>query len=332
MNESDYTNFPGIWKDIGFDQSKNILYKTSHINCDWDTLFALPSFQSVEKIFAIEQEHFSWMHVDKDPRIQAWDSTVSDHPRIHTFLFWFEWVREIESYKNLCNKLLPIGLKDPYFVFDSLLGCMRPHRQFARAKILHSQSSKFILGMQQVPLTADGDAELRNAGGLGVFEKLPNTWIPGGDFDIGDTRLYYNDKQWANFSCFVPYKIYNDSWYSIVCETLGTGEHLFFTEKTAKPLIAGRLFVLFGQHRYLENLRKLGYKTFDGIIDESYDQESNDRARYELAWQQVEFLMTQDPIEIYKQCQPILEHNTNLIKNTMWNDLLIEDMIRVSSQ
>ena len=84
MRDSDYTNYPGIWKDIGFDKSKNILYHVNHANGSWEELFELSGLQTANQIFLIDQESDSWEFVDQDLRIHVWDSTVSNHPRIHT--------------------------------------------------------------------------------------------------------------------------------------------------------------------------------------------------------------------------------------------------------
>jgi hypothetical protein len=71
---------------------------------------------------------------------------------------------------------------------------------------------------------------------------------------------------------------YSHSAYNIVSETL-INEEIFITEKIWKPIIAQQMFVVHGRQHYLKNLRELGFKTFDGIIDESYDNESNEITR-----------------------------------------------------
>lgn len=310
MNVADYTNFPGIWKDIGFDKSKNIFYKVRHNDDGWEKLFDLPAFKTADKIFVIDQECESHQYMKADNRIQVWDSTISDHPRIHTYLFWFNWVREIEENMQLCKNLLPIDSKSPHIFYDALLGTLRPHKEFVLKKIKEfSMEQKFITGACAPHC-------------LG----FPSDYVYGGSYETGEWCVNYNEHQKATVSSFVPYDIYNKTWYSLVCETRGNGNNLFFTEKLAKPLIAGRIFVLFGQHKQLHYLKQLGFKTFDNIIDESYDSESDDILRYTQAWNQIEFLMSQNPVEIYRQCSSVLEHNRSVIQNTNWYDILMKDM------
>jgi hypothetical protein len=117
----------------------------------------------------------------------------------------------------------------------------------------------------------------------------------------------------------LPVDIYNQSYYSIVAETDARYSFFsFFTEKTAKPIVAQRLFVMFAAKNYLKNLRKLGFQTFDGIIDESYDQIDDDTERWARAWQQVEFLCSCEAQLVLKEIQPILQHNFDHFMNTDW--------------
>jgi hypothetical protein len=61
---------------------------------------------------------------------------------------------------------------------------------------------------------------------------------------------------------------------NIVIETRADnrGKHnLIITEKTFKPIMMGKPFMIYGPSGSLEILRKEGFKTFHPYIDESYD-------------------------------------------------------------
>lgn len=58
----------------------------------------------------------------------------------------------------------------------------------------------------------------------------------------------------------------------IVCETYCYGNTFFPTEKTVRPIAAGKPFVLFGPVDFLKRLRDYGFRTFGEFWDESYDQ------------------------------------------------------------
>jgi hypothetical protein len=110
-------------------------------------------------------------------------------------------------------------------------------------------------------------------------------------------------------SFVTPVDIYYRTYYSIVAETLGTGNGFFFSEKSIKAFFAQRIFVLFGNQYHLQRLRELGFKTFGAVIDESYDNNPLDFERFDMALQQLELLAGQDPAHVQQTLQPVLEHN-----------------------
>lgn len=67
----------------------------------------------------------------------------------------------------------------------------------------------------------------------------------------------------------------------IVAET-DCHNRYFVTEKTAKCLVGGKPFLLFGGCGVLGYLRSLGFRTFAPVIDESYDLEPSVNRRLEL--------------------------------------------------
>jgi len=56
----------------------------------------------------------------------------------------------------------------------------------------------------------------------------------------------------------------------------------WWTEKTAKCLVSGKPFILLGTPGQLVELRRLGFKTFDPRINESYDNEPNADKRFDM--------------------------------------------------
>lgn len=58
----------------------------------------------------------------------------------------------------------------------------------------------------------------------------------------------------------------------IVAETANYGNAFWVTEKTARPIVAGKPFMIFGTKNFLARLKILGFQTFDSLWDESYDQ------------------------------------------------------------
>lgn len=119
-------------------------------------------------------------------------------------------------------------------------------------------------------------------------------------------------------------------WYEkffcdVVTETFFTGKTFFPTEKTTRPLMCGNPFLIHGPVNYLANLRKLGFKTFNGFWDESYDN-WHGYERYKMIAKIIDDLssMTSDDLDVlYKKMLPVLEHNQNQIENLSAGDFKV---------
>jgi len=114
----------------------------------------------------------------------------------------------------------------------------------------------------------------------------------------------------------------------LVTETVATGRRHHITEKTFKPIALGMPFVIVGTQGSLEYLRSYGFRTFEGIWDESYDQ-ADDSVRIERI---ASLLRSLDelPIEakqdLFDQAQQVIEHNWNHFYNggfeaVLWTEL-----------
>ena len=113
-------------------------------------------------------------------------------------------------------------------------------------------------------------------------------------------------------------EIYNQSFYSVAIETVVHNDFAMFSEKEAKPIMAKRPFVIFGAHKQLEAFRKLGFKTFNDIIDESYDCVRDHDQRFIAMLDSMHRLCEYDPVEVYKILSPVLEHNKKHFLENNW--------------
>ena len=78
-------------------------------------------------------------------------------------------------------------------------------------------------------------------------------------------------------------KYFTDSYCHIVLETHFDADQsggAFLTEKTFKPIKHGQMFFVVGPAGSLQTLRDMGYRTFDGILDNSYDRDTNNTHRW----------------------------------------------------
>jgi hypothetical protein len=234
----------------------------------------------------------------------------------NNIIVWHDWLKIIANlYQNqLSNKLAEISynLPKPKY-FDALLGRKRVNRDAVyQGVVANNLQDKFIM-------TYMGDTDVTIQGDF-IWEKdcYPTQESIGHTYGTTCFNVCYNGIEIA-LSRVIPIDIFNQTAYSIVAETNTDSTLSFYTEKTAKPIIARRLFVAFTGYRFLENLRSSGFKTFDGIIDETYDQIVDEDARYHAAMEQVKFLCNTDQVQVYDKAKDILEHNYNLLTSTDWD-------------
>ena len=117
-------------------------------------------------------------------------------------------------------------------------------------------------------------------------------------------------------------EIYNQTHYTAMIETTIHNDFAMFSEKEAKPIVAKRPFVVFGACGQLEAFRSLGFKTFDGVVDESYDLIADKETRWQKALDSMLLLTKKDPIEVYESLKSSLEHNKKHFEDTEWKRCL----------
>lgn len=231
------------------------------------------------------------------------------HAQVKQFMDWFEtstyfyrhWLPEI------LTRLQPFDEK--YRAFDILLGRKKLHRD---QLYYHTRSNPYIgiityFNENQSDISNDPEKWIWEHTGVRV-DRTPEWTV--------DTVNYFGHRM--SVSQIIPLNIYNQTAYSVIAETCFHHDFAFFTEKTVKPILAKRLFVMFAGQYYLKNLRKLGFRTFDGIIDESYDEEFDVVKRAQLAWEQMVWLSEQPQKQVLEQIRPIVEHNFEVMMTTNW--------------
>jgi hypothetical protein len=132
-----------------------------------------------------------------------------------------------------------------------------------------------------------------------------------------DYMVSLDDKSVTASMLMKPGPYYLNTFCSIVYEALWSEKVVFPTEKLNKCLMVGHPFVIVSTPRYLANIKKIGFKTFDKWWDESYDDEPNNKIRFEKLKKLVLELSKWDLKkceEVYIDMIPTLIHNQNLVK------------------
>lgn len=236
---------------------------------------------------------------------------------------WMGWFLGVAGVYRLLPELLEkINSATPKpLYFDALLGRPREHRDYLYNAITNSQYRDKIVTTY---LKAHDQMQefLQNEF---VWDRdcLPVSTLNG----MQDQVMYHGHS--VGLYSIIPIDLYNQTAYSIIAETNIDNRITFFTEKIAKPIVGRRLFVVFTGWKFLEELRNLGFKTFDGVIDESYDQIENSTERYAAAFEQVERLCTINQQEIYSKIRDITDHNYNLMMNTNWDQTMANQLQKI---
>ena len=239
------------------------------------------------------------------------------HSPVYAWHDWFITSKHFYRYvkPQVLDQLQPYAIKSR--AFDILLGTRKSHRDQAYNYIL-TQGLK-----DQVVMTY-----FKSPSVVQKFDSIDSDeWIWPGDYTTEKNK----DTNWTvtivdyhgyrmSLSQIIPIDIYNQTAYTLVAETNTENDWCFFTEKIVKPIIARRLFIVLGNQYYLKNLQKLGFKTFDSVIDESYDNIELSSQRAGAALMQLNWLSQQPQAEVLEKIKPIVEHNYNLMMSTNWYD------------
>jgi len=193
------------------------------------------------------------------------------------------------------------------FRFDMMLGARRPHRDYAWLAFAKSGllDQNIVTYRDCFPgaLINHQTQEVRT---LFADQDLAWPYVSPGLDPAWEVSAQVNNQ----VSFDAPWEIYRRCWYSVITETLGTGRDFFLSEKTIKALYCHRIFVVFAPQYFLRNLRELGFETWEGIVDESYDQEPLDHVRFQKAMLQIMRLAwLEDPRISYHRAQSRLQHN-----------------------
>jgi hypothetical protein len=203
-------------------------------------------------------------------------------------------------------------LQKPYkFLF--LNGRTRPHRNYL---LKHFQS----IGLLDYSLWTNLDSEHARSINLRLAHSpVPIRLLdPKYEFDF-----YQKQIQIPTTDTFVKNHLFNNTWgeiylkaepyidtyFSLVTETVFEYPYSFRTEKIWKPIAMGHPWIAVANAGYYRDIQNLGFRTFDGIIDESFDQINNDQERIDRIAKVVEDLCQQDLASFLKECYTVCKYN-----------------------
>jgi hypothetical protein len=114
----------------------------------------------------------------------------------------------------------------------------------------------------------------------------------------------------------------------VVLETLFDDDRLQLTEKILRPIACGHPFILAATQGSLEYLRGYGFKTFDNIIDETYDTIADPAQRLEailIEMKRIAKLPHGAKQQMYDSLRSIAAYNRQRFFSAEWHDHLINE-------
>jgi len=123
---------------------------------------------------------------------------------------------------------------------------------------------------------------------------------------------------------------YNNTAIEVVLETLFDDARWHLTEKSLRPIACGRPFILAATAGSLQYLRNYGFKTFDGMIDESYDTIKDPAKRLASICAEMKRI-SQLPLEqkhqLWHDLYEIADYNKKLFFSNRWQESIFDEFM-----
>jgi len=133
----------------------------------------------------------------------------------------------------------------------------------------------------------------------------------------------------SDASASIEWKDHNKFDIQIVPETLFHTPKTHLTEKVFKPIIMFQPFILVSGPYSLQYMKNYGFKTFDSVWDESYDNEPDSNIRFEKVMKLIKYISSLDDKSYQKmlsKLEPIIIHNRSHFYSQNFEDILINEM------
>lgn len=113
-----------------------------------------------------------------------------------------------------------------------------------------------------------------------------------------------------------------NSWVTLVSEARFQDDEgtVFLSEKTFKPIACSHPFIILGNKGSLKELRKMGYVTYNNLINEDYDELDNIDRMDAITEELRAIDDNPDKLQWFKWLKPRIEYNKNVLRfNALFN-------------
>ena len=239
---------------------------------------------------------------------------IEEYPKVINYSYYLT-----ASANHLYNKYNANNIRDIHFnlnkpyKFLCLNRRLDLHRVVLLSEILNEIQINSLISFDKNLITDEIPILFEKRPDINIkFNNLPNKIIADRE-DIENTNGYHHENE----------KLFLDTYISIVTETSFYIDNDFISEKIWKPLYQFHPFIVVGRPHLLKYLRDIGFKTFDWLIDETYDIIEDNDLRMSMIIAEIKKINKLSSYEIHTLIHKnfdILEYNHNLL-NKMGNSI-----------
>jgi hypothetical protein len=163
--------------------------------------------------------------------------------------------------------------------------------------------------------------------GIDTAQEPLNSWINGIPYDLDarvDLKFHmatYRAIQQADINIIIESQ-FNPNEYVRSRAYDSKFQPIFLTEKTFKAIACNRPFISYGVPYTLACIRRMGFKTFEGLIDESYDTIVDNETRHRAVIAEITRIAALDKDaydSLIADCKEIAEYNLSMLKTLQTN-------------
>lgn len=224
-------------------------------------------------------------------------------------LDWFRYARHVTQHKNV---------KKLFLIYNRAWSGTREYRlKFAEFLIQNN-----LVHQCQTNISAI-EPEL----GIGYCDHVfaNPCWKPRVELE----NYFSNSQASSASSADFDLRDYESTQVEVVLETLFDDARWHLTEKTLRPIACGQPFILASTFQSLKYLQQYGFRTYDSVWDESYDNIEDPFARLQaIVKLMTEIAQWDDSTkkEKFRQAYQIANHNKNYFFSEKFSQLLLEEL------
>lgn len=214
----------------------------------------------------------------------------------------FDYNENIDAASN-SHKIFEKKIKPYSFLF--LNGLARPHRKFLLENfklsgLLNNALWTCLDGIgfksRNLSLWHNGEDLITKATEIKLLPKNYEVDMFSEQIDKPITERFAKRHLFNNIwgEVYIKPDPYIDTYFSLVTETVFEYPYSFRTEKICKPLAMAHPWIAVANRGYYRDIKNLGFRTLEHLIDESFDQIDNHQDRITRIANIVEDLCQQD--------------------------------------